>query len=51
LDAFLAGESVSAYPETIFERVGRWTQRNQLVVILILVYLLVRVLFLFWRHA
>ncbi len=50
LESFLAGDPVSAYPENVFQRLGRWIGRNQLVVILILVYLLVRLLFLFWRR-
>jgi serine/threonine protein kinase len=39
---FLDSKPVRAYPESPFERAGRWTKRNKTLVALILTYLLVR---------
>jgi serine/threonine protein kinase len=42
---YLNGEPVSAYPESLFERVGRVLTRHRTAVVLIAVYLFMRVLF------
>lgn len=43
---FLDGEPVSAYKETLVERIDRWIARNRFLVFLILAYLLMRILLL-----
>ena len=45
---FLDGEPVSAYPENVFERAGRWLGRNRVLVALVLAYLIMRVIVFFW---
>lgn len=48
---YLDDESVSAYRENFFEKVGRWLARNHFLVLLILAYLLMRIaVFLFARR-
>jgi serine/threonine protein kinase len=42
----LDGEPVSAYPEDIFERIGRWLGKNRFLVFLVLAYLLMRIFFI-----
>jgi serine/threonine protein kinase len=42
---YLNGEPVTAYPESLFERVGRVLNRHRTAVVLIAVYLFMRVLF------
>ena len=41
---YLDGESVLAYEERWYERIGRWLRRYQLWISLLLMYLLMRVL-------
>jgi serine/threonine protein kinase len=45
--AFLDGQPVSAYPENIFEKTGRWLGKNRFIVLLIVAYLIMRVLVFF----
>jgi serine/threonine protein kinase len=44
---FLDAEPVSAYRETAFEKVSRWTGKNRFLVLLVLAYLLMRIFFAF----
>lgn len=44
--SFLDGEPVSAYKESVIERVDRWVGKNRFLVFLILAYLLMRILLL-----
>lgn len=39
----LDGQTVSAYRETLFERVDRWVEKNRFLIFLIVAYLLMRV--------
>ena len=41
---FLDGEPVSAHHESLFEKAGRWIQRNQALVTIVLAYLVMRVI-------
>lgn len=41
---WLDREPVTAYRENIFERSGRWISRNQLIVVIVAVYVIVRIL-------
>jgi eukaryotic-like serine/threonine-protein kinase len=43
---FLDAEPVSAYRENIFERIGRWLNKNRFLVFLVLAYLLMRIFFI-----
>ena len=43
----LDAEPVSAYRESVFEKVGRWTSKNRFLVLLVLAYLLMRIFFAF----
>ncbi|MEK6301521.1 MAG: serine/threonine-protein kinase [Acidobacteriota bacterium] len=45
---FLDGEPVLAYPENIFEKTGRWLNKNRFIVLLIFAYLIMRVLVFFF---
>lgn len=45
---FLDGMPVSAYPENIFQKIGRWGKRYQLAIALVLTYLIVRAILLLW---
>jgi serine/threonine protein kinase len=45
---FLDGLPVSAYPESIFQKVGRWGKRYQLAIVLVLTYLVVRAFMFLW---
>lgn len=48
---YLDGQPIAAYRENLLERAGRLIKRNQVAVVLVLAYLLMRVLFiLFSRH-
>ena len=47
---FLDGEPVSAYRESLFERAGRWLDRNRVLVALVLAYLIMRVIVFFWMR-
>jgi serine/threonine protein kinase len=47
---FLDGGPVAAYRESPLERIGRLIARNQTIVIIVLVYLLVRFLIFSWRR-
>lgn len=46
---WLDAEPVSAYRETVVERVARWYTRNRTLVLLLLSYAVVRVAILVWR--
>lgn len=41
--------SVSAYPESLAGRLGRWTRKNRTWILLILAYLVMRTVFIVWR--
>ena len=43
----LDAEPVSAYRESAFEKVSRWTRKNRFLVLLVLAYLLMRIFFAF----
>ena len=43
---YVDGLPVNAYPENVFERMGRWLNQNRFVTILVIAYLLMRVLLL-----
>jgi serine/threonine protein kinase len=45
--SFLDGEPVSAYRENIFEKAGRWLNKNRFIVLLIIAYLLMRLIVFF----
>lgn len=44
---FLDAEPVSAYRESAFEKVSRWTSKNRFLVLLVLAYLVMRIFFAF----
>lgn len=46
---YLDGQPIGAYPEGVFERAVRVASRNRVAVVLVLVYLLMRILLIFWR--
>lgn len=48
---YLDGVPVSAYPETLLEKAGRFLSRHRVWVILLLTYLVVRILLLFWQRG
>ena len=43
----LDAEPVSAYQETIVEKVGRWAGKNRFLILLVLAYLVMRIFFIF----
>jgi serine/threonine protein kinase len=45
---YLDGSSVSAYPENVFQKAGRWTARYRVAIGLVLAYLIVRALLFLW---
>jgi serine/threonine protein kinase len=45
---YLDGSPVSAYPENVFQKAGRWATRYRVAIGLVLAYLIVRALLLFW---
>ena len=45
---FLDGNPVSAYPENVFEKTGRWIGKNRFLVMLIIAYLMMRVIVFFF---
>jgi serine/threonine protein kinase len=45
---FLDGNPVSAYPENLFEKAGRWIGKNRFLVILIIAYLMMRLVVFFF---
>ena len=45
---YLDGLPVSAYPENIFQKAGRWARRYRVAIGLVLAYLIVRALLLLW---
>jgi serine/threonine-protein kinase len=47
--AWLDGAAVSAYAESIWERVARFYRRNSALILLLLAYLAVRLFILWWR--
>ena len=44
---FLDGEPVSAYRENVFEKTGRWLNKNRFIVLLIVAYLIMRLIVFF----
>lgn len=49
IGAFLDDQPVAARPERRWEKIGRWLARNQFIVIIALVYIVIRFFFLLWR--
>jgi eukaryotic-like serine/threonine-protein kinase len=47
--AWLDGQPVSAYTESIWERLLRFYRRNNTLILLVLAYLIVRMFILWWR--
>jgi serine/threonine protein kinase len=45
---YLDGSPVSAYPENVFQKAGRWANRYRVAIGLVLAYLIVRALLLLW---
>ena len=45
---FLDGMPVTAYPENILEKAGRWLNKNRFIVLLIIAYLIMRLIVFFW---
>ena len=45
---YLDGSPVSAYPENLFQKAGRWATRYRVAIVLVLAYLIVRALLLLW---
>ena len=45
---YLDGSPVSAYPENLFQKAGRWATRYRVAIGLVLAYLIVRALLLLW---
>jgi serine/threonine protein kinase len=45
---YLDALPVSAYPENLFQKAGRWASRYRVAIGLVLAYLIVRALLLFW---
>ena len=45
---FLDGNPVSAYRENVFEKAGRWLNKNRFIVLLILAYLIMRLIVFFF---
>lgn len=48
---YLDGQPVSAYRETILERVGRWMHRNLALVSIVVAYLVMRVIVFLWVRS
>jgi serine/threonine protein kinase len=48
IERFLNGLAVSSYKENIFEVAWRWIKQYRFIILLVLVYLLVRILLIFW---
>lgn len=46
--SFLDGNPVSAYPENVFEKTGRWIGKNRFLVMLIIAYLMMRLVVFFF---
>lgn len=44
---FLDGEPVSAYRENVFEKAGRWLNKNRFILLLIVTYLIMRLIVFF----
>jgi serine/threonine-protein kinase len=47
---YLDGESVTAYRENVFERIGRWADRNRVLLVLVAAYIAMRVVVFFWMR-
>lgn len=47
----LDAEPVSAYRENVFEKLSRWVSKNRFLVLLVLVYLLMRIFFIFTSRS
>ena len=45
---YLDGEPLTAYRESVFERVGRWSSRNRVLLAMLAAYLVMRVIVYFW---
>jgi serine/threonine protein kinase len=43
ISRFLSGETVSAYPENLLERLNRWVSNNRFMVFLVVAYLVMRI--------
>ena len=48
--SWLDDRPVTAYRETVVERVGRWISRNRALVTIVLAYLVMRVIVILWVH-
>ena len=48
---FLDGNPVSAYRENVFEKAGRWLNKNRFIVLLILAYLIMRLIVFFFSDV
>jgi eukaryotic-like serine/threonine-protein kinase len=49
--SYLDGQPVTAYRESMLERVDRWLGRNRFLVVLVLAYLLMRIVLLLWSNS
>jgi serine/threonine-protein kinase len=47
----LDAERVSAYPESVVEKVGRWAGKNRFLILLVLAYLVMRIIFIFTSRS
>lgn len=45
---YLDGLPVSAFPENVWRRMGRWASRYRVAIVLVITYLIVRTILLFW---
>jgi serine/threonine protein kinase len=48
ISRYLDGSSVSAYPENVFQKAGRWAARYRVAIGLVLAYLIMRALLFLW---
>ena len=48
---FLDAEPVSAYQESVVEKVGRWAGKNRFLILLVLAYLVMRIFFIFTSRS
>lgn len=47
----LDAEPVSAYRETVFEKIGRWAGKNRFLILLVLAYLVMRIFLIFTSRS
>ena len=47
----LDAEPVSAYQESVFEKVGRWAGKNRFLILLVLAYLVMRIILIFTSRS